>query len=84
MQSDRELWPVWAHYLKSGGMKEFISFFLEGGGPLITLVAQVAYLGQPFVNPGNASRHLQAIAELLENREETMTFAAFLREDKIQ
>lgn len=61
-----------------------ISFLLEGGGPLIPLAAQLVYLGQPFLSGGNASRHLQALAELLEDREETLSFATFLREDKVQ
>ncbi len=84
MQSDRELWPVWVHFLKRGGITELASFLLEAGGPLITLAAQFVYLGQPFLNPGSTSRHLQALAELLEDREEAISFAAFLREDTIQ
>jgi len=81
MQSDRDLWPVWAQFLKHGGIKEFASFFIEGGGPLITLLAQAVYLGQPFLNRGSISRHLLALAKLLEDWEESTTFVAFLRED---
>ena len=84
MLPDRNFWPVWAHFLKQGGIKQLVSFLLEGGGPLTALIAQVFYLGQPFFSQGRASFHLQALAELLENREESRSFAAFLREEDIQ
>ena len=84
MQPDRSLWPVWSCFLRRGGMKDWVSFLLEGGGPLTALMAQMFYLGQPFLSRGSAPDHLLALAELLEDKEESRTFAAFLREEKIQ
>ena len=84
MQPDRSLWPVWSRFLQRGGIKDWVSFLLEGGGPLTALIAQVAYLGQPFISRGGAPDHLLALAELLQDKEESRSFAAFLREEKIQ
>jgi hypothetical protein len=83
MLSDRNLWSIWAHVLQRGGIKDFVSFLLEGGGPLSALMAQVFYLGQPFFSQGRVAAHFQALAELLENREESRSFAAYLREENI-
>jgi len=52
--------------------------FLDAAGPLSILAAQLIYLSQPWVGQNNS---LQAFAHLLENKEESRSFAAFLREE---
>lgn len=84
MQSDRELWPLWSHILRYDGVKGLISFLLEASGPLPILLAQVIYLGQPLFGRAGSTGQLNALAELLEDREETRSFAVFLREEKLQ
>jgi hypothetical protein len=84
MLSEHRLWSEWAQFLNKGGIKPLASFLLEAGGPLTTALAQVCYLGQPFVSQDRAVMHLQALVEMLENKEETHSFAAFLREEDLQ
>jgi hypothetical protein len=52
--------------------------FLDAAGPLSILAAQLIYLSQPFAG---RSSSWQAFAHLLENKEESRSFAAFLREE---
>ena len=78
MGENRTFWPAWAHFLQRWGLQEPAAALLEAAGPLTAVLAQVVYFGQPFV-PG---RQGLALAELLEDRQESQAFAAFLREEE--
>ncbi len=76
------MWPIWAQYLQRWGLAGIAAYFLEAAGPLTILGAQVLYLGQPFFNLAMPSKHLEALVQLFEDKNEAQTFAAFLREGK--
>ena len=80
----RSAWPAWAEFLRQRGLENIAIFFLEAAGPFAILGAQVLYLGGPLINPALTDVQRDSLAELLENRQEALDFAAFLREEKIQ
>lgn len=71
-------WEEWARFLQRWGIRQPASALLEAAGPLSILAAQMIYLGQPFLGH---SASLRNFAQLLENKEESRSFAAFLREE---
>ena len=75
-------WPGWAHFLQRFGLQHPAAAVLDAAGPLTWFFAQVVYLGQPFLDGSRPESQWQALASLLENREESRSFAAFLREEE--
>ena len=71
-------WEDWAHFLQRWGIRQPATALLEAAGPLSIFAAQLIYLGQPFLGSHSS---LQELARLLENKEESRSFAAFLREE---
>jgi hypothetical protein len=71
----RSEWSKWAESLRRLKLDGFAAWFLEAGGPLTILGAQAVYLGQPFVG----GKKLDSLAQMLEDEEETQTFARYLR-----
>lgn len=78
MDSPRTYWPKWTEALQKLGLDGFAALFLEAGGPVHILGAQLVYMGQPFATP-QASDGLLALANLLEQKEEAQAFAAILK-----
>lgn len=76
--TDRAQWQNWARFLQRWGLRQPASIFLDAAGPLSILAAQFIYLSQPFTGQSTA---WHAFAQLLENKEESRSFAAFLREE---
>lgn len=76
--TDRAQWEHWARFLQRWGLGRTVSLFLDAAGPLSILAAQMIYLSQPFTGQSSA---WQNFARLLENKEESRSFAAFLREE---
>ena len=74
MQSPREDWPRWAETLRRYQAEGLVSWLLEAGGPLVLLMAQVFYWGQPIL--GDTA---QALGRMLESDEEASAFAALLK-----
>jgi hypothetical protein len=74
-------WPGWARFLQRFGIQQSAATVLEAAGPLTWLLAQVVYLGQPFLNGSQSGGQWQALAALLEDRAESRSFATFLREE---
>ena len=58
-----------------------VAAFLEAIGPLNLLGAQIIYVGQPLLDLVLPESHLNALADLLENPEETRAFTKFLRQN---
>lgn len=63
------------------GMKATAATVLEAAGPLTWFAAQLVYLGQPLLDGSQHGGQWQALAGLLENQEESRSFASFLREE---
>ena len=78
MDSSRAYWPIWTDFLRRQGLTELAAWFLEASGPLNVLGAQALYLGQPFA-PASASQGLRALADLLEQEDETRAFVVLLK-----
>jgi len=57
------------------------AWVLEAAGPLTVIGAQLVYLGTPFLRPALTDAQCNALASLLEDRDETRAFTAFLREE---
>ena len=74
-------WQGWAEHLHRFGLENLVAWVLEAAGPLTVLGAQALYLGSPLLPPGLTDKQLNALAGLLEDRDETLAFTAFLRED---
>jgi hypothetical protein len=58
-------------------MDGLVAWFLEAGAPLTVIGAQLIYLTQPFIG-GNDSK---GIAQMLEQEEESSSFARYLRNE---
>jgi hypothetical protein len=78
MQSNTA-WSQWADSLRRYKLDGLVAWFLEAGAPLTAVGAQMIYLTQPFLG-GNQAK---AIAQMLEEEEETRRFAHFLRDEAI-
>lgn len=74
MQSNTA-WSQWADTLRRYKLDGFVAWFLEAGAPLTAIGAQAIYLTQPFLG----GEHTSAVAEMLEEENETMSFVRFLR-----
>ena len=80
MDQNPHIWHTWAETLNRWGLRDFVATFLDALGPLNVFGAQFVYVGQPFLNPFLPEGHLQALAELLENPQETQAFITVLRQ----
>ena len=72
-------WRNWSESLQRIGLQGVAASMLEASGPLNLVLAQLAYLGEPFLASG-VQANLQALAALLEDGAETRSFVSFLRE----
>ena len=74
-------WSSWAQSLNRRGLNETAATILEALGPLNILLAQAAYLGQPFFKglfPGE--KEYDSLLNLLEDPQQCTEFIAFLEE----
>lgn len=81
MLKNHHIWRIWSGFLHRWGLKEAAAALLESLGPLTILGAQALYIGQPLLSTVFPSGHLDAMAAVLEEPEETYRFVDFLRED---
>ena len=77
MQSHTD-WSKWVETLRRFKLDGLASWLLEAGAPLKLLGAQALYITQPLVG-GN---QLDAVANMLEDDEETQAFIGFLRGER--
>ncbi len=75
-----KIWQIWADRLKQWGLEEFAASALEASDPINLVGAQLVYIGQPLLDGIFPTTHLNALASLLEEPEETQAFISFLRE----
>jgi hypothetical protein len=78
----RSTWLGWEKYLHQHGLENLVAWALEAAGPLTLLAAQMLYIGGPLLRPALTDLQRDALADLLEDRDEAMAFSAFLREEK--
>jgi hypothetical protein len=77
MQTPRAYWPAWAARLRHWNLTPFATWLLEAGSPLTLLGSQVLYFAQPFLG----AEQVKALAQTLEEDDEVLAFANFLREE---
>lgn len=80
MSANHQIWEVWAETLHRWGINHIVSSFLEAAGPLNLIGAQAVYLTQPLLSGILPAAHMQAMVELLEDRDQTESFVEYLRE----
>lgn len=81
MQKERSFWYEWARFLHRWGLTEFAAVLLETAGPLNVFLATAVYAGRPFLSQVIPEERLSALAGLIENQEESRSFATFIREE---
>jgi hypothetical protein len=81
MHSDRHIWQAWASRLQQLGVTSFVATFLDVGGPLNILTAQLIYVSQPVLQWFIPRSQIDGLARLLEEPESARSFAAYLREN---
>ena len=74
------IWQMWAERLKGWGVGEFAASALEAIGPIHLVGAQLVYVSQPVLDGIFPAEHLNALASLLEEPEQTRAFVKTLRE----
>lgn len=77
MQTPRAFWPAWAERLQTWKLDAFAAWLLEAGGPYTLLGAQALYFARPFLG----GEQLDTLARMLEEDEEVLAFANYLREE---
>ena len=77
---DLQIWQTWAARLKGWGLQDFAASFLEAAGPIHLIGAQLVYVAQPLLGSVLPSEHLDSLASLLEEPEQTKAFISYLRE----
>jgi len=80
MEEGRAFWSIWAQKLQRLGIDQFAALLLDAAGPLKVLLAQLIYAGSPFFVSRN-NQEWQALEHLLEDPQESSSFAAFLRQE---
>jgi hypothetical protein len=78
MQS-RADWSHWAESLRRFKLDGLASWLLEAGAPLTLLGAQALVASQPFLPEGK----INALAQMLEEDDETQAFVRYLREEEV-
>jgi hypothetical protein len=80
MDENQYIWRVWADRVHRWGLKDLTASLLDGMGPLSILCAQAIYLLQPVLSPVLPDTQLKALAQLLEDPDQSQAFATYLRE----
>ncbi len=73
--------PSWAAFLRRYRLENIAAWLLESSGPWALIFAQLIYMGQPLLQPFVSNDRMEALAILLEDREEGRAFIACLYEE---
>jgi hypothetical protein len=76
----QKYWSEWVQKLQHNPLKGLYLTFLEGTGPLRLIFGQFMLAGAVFINPTATEKWL-AVAEMLEDEDQSKAFAALLREE---
>lgn len=77
---ERSFWASWSMFLRRHHLVEPAAVILDSLGPLRLFAAQMIYFTAPIAAGGRQGGEWQALAELLEDPEESRSFITFLRE----
>jgi predicted dehydrogenase len=77
MQTPRAYWSAWAERLQHWKLTAFAAWLLEAGGPLTLLGSQALYFARPFLG----GEQIEVLARMLEEDDEVLAFATYLREE---
>ena len=77
MHTTRAYWPTWAERLQHWKLTAFAAWLLEAGGPITLLGSQALYFARPFVG----GDQIEALARVLEEDDEVLAFATYLRKE---
>ncbi len=80
---DFTTWAKWRSALQQWGLRSYIAILLDALGPLNVVGAQFLYLSRPFIPGTGRKNQWQALARLLEDREQRDLFTHFLQERDI-
>ena len=83
MDSNCQIWRIWAFKLHQWGLEDLVASFLEAAGPLALIGAQLVYVGQPLLRGLDGADHFQALAKVLEDQKERLSFVQYLRGDRM-
>jgi hypothetical protein len=75
-------WSEWAQKLQHSPVKGLVLSLLKGSGPLKLLFGQIMLAGSVFIDCSATDQWL-AVAEMLEDDQESRAFAALLNEEKL-
>lgn len=78
MDSTQAHWPTWMDSLRRQKLDGLAIWLLEAAAPLHIIAAQILYVVQPLASP-QAGLQMNALARLLEQEDESRTFAAYLK-----
>jgi hypothetical protein len=76
-----DLWPSWAAFLRCYRLENIAAWLIESSGPWALICAQLVYIGQPLLQPFVSNDRMEALAVLLEDRDEGQAFIACLYEE---
>jgi len=74
-------WLSWAAFLRRYRLENIATWLLESSGPWTIICAQLIYMGQPLLQPFVSNDRMEALAILLEDRDEGRAFIACLYEE---
>jgi hypothetical protein len=77
MQTPRAYWPAWAEHLHHWKLTAFAAWLLEAGGPFTLLSSQALYFARPFLG----GEQIEVLANMLEEDDEVLAFASYLRKE---
>jgi hypothetical protein len=83
MEMKQHIWRIWAQNLHRWGLRDVAVAFLEASAPLNLVLAQGVYLLQPLFTTPVSRNHLEILAGVLENTEETQRFTTYLQEGSL-
>lgn len=81
MDSFQETATGWSNNLKNRGLGHVAALLLEAFNPLNIIVAQLLYIGQPFMRGILPQGNLFRLAGMLEDSQKTSQFVELLREE---
>ncbi len=76
----QQIWQPWVRNLHRWGVKDIVVTFLEVGGPINFIGAQIIYLFQPFLKNSMSDQQIEAFAGILDDPAQTQLFISLLRE----
>jgi hypothetical protein len=78
-KSERQHWQDWVQFLQHWGVKDFATTIIDSAGPLNIFAAQMIHFAQPFLRLAGSGAQWARLAAMLEDRQQSSEFVAYLR-----